>query len=134
MDDIQFKKNYSTVIHPGYGVNPNSTTVQKPQGTKQEGEFARLFQQSLQKSKELTFSKHAIQRLESRSISVSPELITQIGNAVEQARAKGVKDALILDGKTAFIVNVPSNTVITTMNGGELAGNVFTNIDGAVVL
>lgn len=134
MDDIQFKKNYSAVIHPGYGVNPNSTTVQKPQDTKQDGDFARLFQQSLQQTKGLTFSKHAVQRLESRSISVSPELITQISSAVEQARAKGVKDALILDGKTAFIVNVPSNTVITTMNGTEMTGNVFTNIDGAVVL
>lgn len=134
MDDIQFKKNYSAAIHPGYSVHPNTTPAQKTQNTAQGGEFARLFQQSLQQTKGLTFSKHAIQRLESRSIAVSPELVSQISNAVEQARAKGVKDALILDGKTAFIVNVPSSTVITTMNGGELSGNVFTNIDGAVVL
>lgn len=134
MDDIQFKKNYSAAIHSGYGVHPNTTPAQKTQNTAQGGEFARLFQQSLQQTKGLTFSKHAIQRLESRSIAVSPELVSQISNAVEQARAKGVKDALILDGKTAFIVNVPSSTVITTMNGDELSGNVFTNIDGAVVL
>jgi len=39
-----------------------------------------------------------------------------------------------MDGTTAFIVNVSSSTVITMMNGGEMKENVFTNIDGAVIM
>ncbi|WP_101696801.1 TIGR02530 family flagellar biosynthesis protein [Clostridium minihomine] len=134
MEDLQFKKNYSALIHPGYGVGTTMPQVQKKQENQENSEFAQLLRQSLAQNTKLNFSKHAIQRMESRSISLSPELVTQISGAVEQARAKGVRDALILDGTTAFIVNVPSSTVVTTMNGGEMTGNVFTNIDGAVIL
>lgn len=133
MQDIQFKKNYSGLIQPGYGISSPASPVKKQQEA-QSSEFAELFRQKLQKSGTLNFSKHALQRLESRSIPVSDQLVAQISSAVEQARAKGVRDALILDGNNAFIVNVPSNTVITTMSGSEMASNVFTNIDGAVVL
>jgi hypothetical protein len=31
-------------------------------------------------------------------------------------------------------VNVPSSTVVTTMSGQEMTDNVFTNIDGAVII
>ncbi|WP_434084601.1 hypothetical protein [Lacrimispora xylanisolvens] len=34
----------------------------------------------------------------------------------------------------AFIVNVPNNTVVTTMSGNEMKENIFTNIDSAVLL
>lgn len=80
------------------------------------------------------FSKHALQRMDTRQIEVSPQLMSQMSDAVEKARSKGVRDALILGGNTAFIVNVPSSTVVTTMSGGEMKENIFTNIDGAVIL
>ncbi|MBE5851669.1 MAG: flagellar protein, partial [Lachnospiraceae bacterium] len=34
----------------------------------------------------------------------------------------------------AFIVNVPSNTVVTAMEQSETQDNIFTNIDGAVII
>jgi len=36
--------------------------------------------------------------------------------------------------RTAFVVNVLNNKVITTVNEDALTGNVFTNIDGAVIV
>jgi len=135
MDDIQFKKNYSALVNPNYAVTPVTTDVKQKIGTdKSNSEFAQLLQQNIQKSQPLTFSKHALQRLDSRQIQVSPQLISQINSAVEKAKSKGIKDALILNGQTAFIVNVPSSTVVTTMSGQEMTANVFTNIDGAVIL
>jgi flagellar operon protein len=135
MEDIQFKKNYSAFVNPNYAVTPSKTNTQNtPQEGKRTSEFAQLLNQNLQKSQQLTFSKHALQRLDSRQIQVSPALLTQINQAVQQAKAKGIKDALIVNGQTAFIVNVPSNTVVTTMSGQEMTGNIFTNIDGAVIL
>jgi flagellar operon protein len=135
MDDIQFKKNYSAFVNPNYAVTPVTTdTKQKIETDKSNSEFAQLLQQNIQKSQPLTFSKHALQRLDSRQIQVSPQLISQINSAVEKAKSKGIKDALILNGQTAFIVNVPSSTVVTTMSGQEMTGNIFTNIDGAVIL
>lgn len=135
MNDLEFKKNYSALIPPSYGVtNPSPSQAQKTQENPQNSEFATLVRQSLSKNSQLNFSKHAVQRLESRSIELSPERLTQLSGAVEKARAKGVRDALILDGSTAFIVNVPSSTVVTMLNDREMTDNVFTNIDGAVVL
>lgn len=134
MDDLQFKKNYSALIQPGYGVGNAPAQVQKKQENPQSSEFAALFRQTLSKSGSLNFSRHAIERMESRSIQLSADKVTQLSGAVEKARSKGVRDALVLDGSTAFIVNVPSSTVITLMNNREMTDNVFTNIDGAVVL
>lgn len=135
MNDLEFKKNYSALLPPSYGVkNTPPSGTQKPQVNPQNSEFATLVRQSIQKSSQLNFSKHAVQRLESRSIELSPERLTQLSGAVEKAREKGVREALIMDGTTAFIVNIPSSTVITMMNGGEMKENIFTNIDGAVIM
>lgn len=133
MDDIQFKKSYSSFIEPGYATQLPAARKHIPETEKTGGTFSEIFQQNLQGGR-LTFSKHAIQRMDSRRIEVSPQLMTKMNNAVEKAREKGIKDALLLSGDTAFIVNVPSSTVVTSMNGGEMKDNVFTNIDGAVVL
>lgn len=135
MEDIQFQKNYSALISPSYPIAPSgSNTPKTGSAGKTEGDFSKLFQQQLQKVPQITFSKHALQRMDLRQIQVSPQLLSQIGGAVEKAKSKGIKDALILSGQTAFIVNVPSGTVVTTMNGQEMTDNVFTNIDGAVII
>lgn len=130
-NNIQFQKNYSNLVDP-------IRTLQNQQPKTQEtGSSSKSFAQLLKDNISaggLTFSKHALQRMDSRQIAVSPQLMSQMSDAVEKARSKGVKDALILNGGTAFIVNVPSSTVVTTMSGGEMKDNIFTNIDGAVIL
>jgi len=136
MEDIQFQKNYNAFVTPTYTVNPGQTGTQV-QGTAKSNsnsEFGKLLQQTIQQKQQLVFSKHAQQRIDSRQIQISPQLISQMNNAVEQASGKGIKDALMISGQTAFIVNVPSRTVVTTMSGQEMTNNIFTNIDGAVIL
>ena len=113
---------------------PKTQRVQTKEKNNCSSEFGQLLQQSIDKNQQLTFSKHALQRMDSRQIEVSPQLVSQISNAVEKAKSRGIKDALILNGQTAFIVNVPSGTVITTLSGQEMTNNVFTNIDGAVIV
>ena len=48
--------------------------------------------------------------------------------------SKGARDVVIIGKDGAFIVNVPHNLVVTTMNGTEMKDNIFTNIDSAVLL
>ncbi|MFR4382765.1 MAG: flagellar protein, partial [Roseburia sp.] len=43
------------------------------------------------------------------------------------------KESLVVVDSLAFIVNVPSRTVVTAMDQNESENNVFTNIDGAVI-
>ena len=80
------------------------------------------------------FSKHAQQRAEERGIEMTDDLMTQLANSVEKAQEKGAKNILVFDASRAFIVNVLQNRVITAISQEEMQDNVFTNIDGAVLL
>lgn len=82
----------------------------------------------------LQFSKHAKERVAQRGIELTPKLLEDLNTAVNKASKKGVRDIVIFDMLNAFIVNVPNKTVVTTMSGSEMRDNVFTNIDGAVIL
>ena len=83
---------------------------------------------------ELKFSKHASMRLDSRNISLTPNQNMRLENGVKQASAKGIKESLVLVDSLAFIVNVPNKTVVTAMDQKETNSNIFTNIDGAVIM
>ena len=82
----------------------------------------------------LKFSKHAANRLSTRNIELSDSQVMRLQDGMEKANAKGIKDSLVLIDKLAFIVNVPSNTVVTAMDQSETSENIFTNIDGAVIV
>ena len=85
-------------------------------------------------SSELKFSKHAAMRLENRNINLSAEQSQRLENGVQKASEKGIKESLVLIDSLAFIVNVPNKTVVTAMDQGESIDNIFTNIDGAVIM
>ncbi|MFC4812382.1 TIGR02530 family flagellar biosynthesis protein [Paenibacillus sp. GCM10023250] len=82
----------------------------------------------------LHFSHHAEQRIAQRGITLKPDALTKIGQAIDQAAAKGAKDSLIVYRDIAMIVNVPSRTVVTAMDGRSAQDNVFTKIDSAVIV
>lgn len=82
---------------------------------------------------EVKFSKHANQRLENRNIELSKDQLERLNQGVGQARTKQIQESLVMMDNLAFIVNVKNNTVVTAMEQGE-SGQVFTNIDGAVIV
>ena len=85
-------------------------------------------------SEQLKFSKHATVRLEDRNISLTDEQLERLNDGARKAQAKGIKDSLVIVDQLAFIVNVPNNTVVTAMDSSETNDNVFTNINGAVIM
>jgi flagellar operon protein len=82
----------------------------------------------------LKFSGHAVQRLRDRKIHLDGETMAKVNNAIDMAETKGVADTLVLTKDAALIVSVKNRTVVTAMDRNALAGNVFTNIDGAVIV
>lgn len=82
----------------------------------------------------VNFSKHALARVEERGIEITPDLMGRLADSVEKAQEKGAKNILAFSDSQAFIVNIPYGRVITAMSGDEMRENVFTNIDGAVLL
>ena len=83
---------------------------------------------------ELRFSKHASNRLITRQIELDDTQMARISDGIERAGEKGIRDSLVIMDSLAFIVNVPSQTVITAMDQTESKDNIFTNIDGAVIM
>ena len=82
----------------------------------------------------LKFSAHASQRLAERKIQIDPSMMAKVNEAIDKAASKGLEDTLVLTPNAALIVSASSRTVITAMDRSQLQGNVFTNIDGAVVI
>lgn len=103
-------------------------------GTVQD--FQQVLGQELNKpiAEPLKFSAHASSRLQSRNLTLGTEQMRKLNEAVDKAAAKGLDDTLILTKDAAFIVNVANRTVVTAMDRNSLDGNVFTNIDGAVII
>jgi len=96
--------------------------------------FANIFKNAIQDRHEIKFSKHAQARMTERNINLSQSEMDRISDAVNKADTKGIKDSLILLDKLALIVNVPSKTIVTTLDEKSIKENIFTNIDGAVIL
>ena len=83
---------------------------------------------------ELRFSKHAANRLADRNLTLSEEQLSRLTEGAKKAGEKGIKESLVMVDQLAFIVNVPNNTVITAMDNTQASENIFTNIDGAVIM
>ena len=82
----------------------------------------------------LKFSKHAGERLRQRNITLSEEQMRRLEDGAQKANEKGIKESLVLLDSLAFIVNTKNNTVITAMERSGEADNIYTNIDGAVII
>lgn len=92
------------------------------------------FEDILRIKQGVKFSKHASNRLAERNITLTDDQSLRLQNGVEAAQAKGINESLVLVDSLAFIVNVPNNTVVTAMDQNDTKNNVFTNIDGAVIM
>ena len=90
--------------------------------------------QSVLDNSSLKFSKHAVNRLSDRNIYLTDAQSVRLENGVKQASEKGIKESLVLVDSLAFIVNVPNKTVVTALDQTEANSNIFTNIDGAVII
>jgi flagellar operon protein len=133
------------------GIDQSDRLPRKPDGTK--GEFDQALDRAIHKpdagkpggapgtgdalgqvKAPLKFSAHATQRLRERKIELDPAVMAKVNDAIDKADAKGIDDTLVLTKDAALIVNVKNRTVITAMDRTQMTGNVFTNIDGAVIV
>jgi len=96
--------------------------------------FESVLKNAVNNFQDIKFSKHAQTRMMQRNISLTQPEMEKIGDAVNRANSKGIRDSLVLLDKVAFIVNVPSRTIVTTVDEKSIKESVFTNIDGAVIL
>ena len=114
-------------------VNQTLTPIEAPPSSPIEpGTFQTLLESRLKRTG-LEFSKHALERLEQRSIQVSSDTLERLSESARRAESKGAKTTLILIGDLAFVVSVENKRVITVAEQSSLQERVFTNIDSVVV-
>ncbi|HBG04973.1 MAG: flagellar protein [Geobacteraceae bacterium GWC2_58_44] len=114
-------------------VRPKNAAV--PPGAKPAGNdspFAKVLDEKLP-GQPVRLSQHAVERLKSRGITLSEADMKQLAGAVDSVAQKGGKESLIMMGDAALVVSVKNRTVVTAMDRQGMKGNVFTNIDSAVV-
>jgi len=111
---------------------PSRTTTRDGRG------FAEVLREAQQAQapvvQPVKFSGHAQARLESRGIQLSNRDLARIQDGVDKAAGKGGQESLVLIDDLALVVSVRNRTVITVMDGDSRRGNVFTQIDSAVIV
>lgn len=83
---------------------------------------------------QVKFSQHAQDRLRARGINLTEADMQKLQGAVDTVAQKGGRESLVMMGDAAFVVSVRNRTVVTALDGDSMNGNVFTNIDSAVVV
>lgn len=121
-------------IDPGSISQPGSTP-----STNRDLQRSSHFAEELRRAREqdsagFKLSAHAQDRIHQRGISLSAAEQQSLNDAFAQLEEKGSKDALLLRPDAAFIVNVPSRTVVTAVETGALKERIFTQIDSALML
>lgn len=101
---------------------------------KKEKSFDEILENLQSRDLEIKFSKHASERLNIRNVNLNNDELNRLKAAFKKAESKGVKDALIIMDDKAFIANISNKVIVTTINKEQLKENVFTNIDGAVII
>ena len=133
MAQFDVNQRYSIEQMQGQFLNTRKTVTAAAMLQQQGASFEEILERTrLKTSEELKFSKHANERLLSRNIDLSEAQKERLSQAVKSAQAKGIKESLVMMDNLAFIVNIPNNTVITAVTGGE--ERIFSNIDGAVIV
>lgn len=132
MDDARLKFYSKPIVTGTPAFRPEKTS--QPSAAPESGSFRDVLKQQLDQQSGVAFSKHAASRVAERSIDLSAAQMDRLNKGVKLAEEKGLDDTLILIDRSAFLVNVKNNTVITAVGENDLNGNVFTNIDGTVII
>ena len=103
-------------------------------GKSGEASFKDMFSRELAGSRDVTFSKHASQRLFSRGIEMSDDELARLADAIDKAEAKGSRETLVLADDFALLVSVKDRTVVTAFDRDSLREGIVTSIDSAAIL
>ncbi|MBF0406805.1 MAG: flagellar biosynthesis protein [Candidatus Riflebacteria bacterium] len=96
--------------------------------------FGNILQKSLVSNRSgLNISAHADKRIAERNMDFSSDVQKVLNDAVNELQAKGAKESLILTKGGAFLVNVPSRTLITAITPDEMHDKIITQIDSVSI-
>ncbi|WP_078430715.1 TIGR02530 family flagellar biosynthesis protein [Alkalihalobacterium alkalinitrilicum] len=99
-----------------------------------QGNFHEILQTEINSNQGIKLSKHAEKRLQERGISIDQDKWSLIQDKLSEAKLKGINDSLVVLSNAALVVNAKSNTVITALGREEANSQIFTNINGTILI
>jgi flagellar operon protein len=85
------------------------------------------------RERSLHLSGHALRRLEQRQIDLGDEQLDRLQRAMDTLASKGGRQSLVMLDQVAYVVHVPSHTVVTAVAPDDSKESVFTQIDSVVI-
>jgi flagellar operon protein len=125
-------------VHPARHVGPlDHPSSARPAGavgrTPVEPSFAEALSAAAD-GNHVHLSSHALRRIEQRGIGLGQPEFDRLNGAFAQLAGKGGRQSLVLVDQVAYLVHVPSKTVVTAVAPDERNdSNVFTRIDSVVI-
>ena len=81
----------------------------------------------------LQLSEHAMKRVEQRQIPMQEDQLDRLQKAMDTLSQRGSRQSLVMLDQYAYVVHVPSHTVVTAVEPNESKERVFTQIDSVVI-
>jgi flagellar operon protein len=78
-------------------------------------------------------SGHAQKRVDQRQISLDGDQLDRLQKAMDTLSARGSRQSLVMLDQVAYVVHVPSHTVITAVQPDQSKERVFTQIDSVII-
>jgi flagellar operon protein len=121
------------VTTPSVPINNTEQVQMSPKDLEalRQNSFIQILQDKMTPD-EVSFSAHALTRLEQRNIAVDERIKMQLEDAIEKIALKGGRESLIMLDDVAYLVSIPNKKVITALETNDQ--NVFTNIDSAMLM
>lgn len=96
--------------------------------------FKNVFQAELTNFPQLKMTKHAKSRIESRNIFIDNKKWLEIEQKITEAKEKGIKESVVITDEATLLVNAQTHTVITALNRSEAKDQIFSNINGTILI
>ncbi|MFJ7681013.1 TIGR02530 family flagellar biosynthesis protein [Peribacillus butanolivorans] len=126
MDKLGFQANSAQMI-------PLTKTPLRQRQMIQQG-FQQHFQEAISTNEKLTISKHAQIRMNQRKIVIEQQTWDKIADKANEAKKMGVTESLIIIDNAALVISTKNNKVITVVDREEASSQIFTNINGTILI
>ncbi|AXN40546.1 TIGR02530 family flagellar biosynthesis protein [Peribacillus butanolivorans] len=126
MDKLGFQANSAQMI-------PLTKTPLRQRQMIQQG-FQQHFQEAISTNEKLTISKHAQMRMDQRKIVIEQQTWDKIADKANEAKKMGVTESLIIIDNAALVISTKNNKVITVVDREEASSQIFTNINGTILI
>jgi flagellar operon protein len=78
-------------------------------------------------------SEHALKRVEQRQIPLDEGQLDRLSKAMDTLSQRGSRQSLVMLDQVAYVVHIPTHTVVTAVEPNQSKDRVFTQIDSVVI-